>query len=190
MKGCMLGLTEHTQFKHTGISVAWGTRGREKKSMWVFQRTCWLYRIDNPFWKPWSASPRRLYPWLPVLSPFSLDLFHFASSKIRLSTVWMQLLRKREQIFHQPRKLITSGGLNDGKCSCMFSPVTTSRRLNLQWEYLTVSILGVFLNSSIFIFIIIFLIWNKIIQVWGVTKSAMMKFSWSRYWGNILEING
>lgn len=45
-----------------------------------------------------------------------------------------------------------------------------------------------FLNSSIFI--TISLIWNKIIQVWGVTKSVMMTIAWSRYWENSLEIKG
>lgn len=123
-----------------GISVAQGMRGREKNLCGISRRNAgFIEQItlsENP-------SPRKLYPWLPVLSPLTLGLFHFASSKIMLSTMRMQLLRMREPILHQSWKLRPSGNLKDVKRSFMLSPVTTSRRLNLQWEYLTMSILGV-----------------------------------------------
>lgn len=99
-----------------------------------------LYRTDYPFWKPFT---QETVPLIACFVTFHPCLFHFASSKIMLSTMRMQLLRKRDPILHQSQKLSSSGDPKDMKCSFMLSPVTTSRRLNLQWEYLTVSILHV-----------------------------------------------
>lgn len=126
------------------------------------------------FLKLSSTSPMRLYPWFPVLSPLTLNLFHFASPvKTMLTTMRTTFqkgaantmpgfsLRRWELLKNwMPWKIASCSVLplhrGNWTCNGSISP----------WVFL------LSLNSYIFIVVIIFLIWNKIIQVWGVTKQC------------------
>lgn len=113
----------------------------------------------------------RLYPRFPVLSPLTLDFFHFASSEDNANNYENLTLRKEGAN-------ITSGfSLRSWDLdnwyetllhvqSCHFIQETELAVRRFHCEHCCC----LFLNSYNFIVTIIFLIWNKIIQVWGVTK--------------------